>query len=248
MAARAIDIIKSLAPTISVGVLTADVMKLGEELSAIEGTGAGILHFDVMDGVFCPLMTFGASFIKGIKTDLLKDVHLTIADPLNKMEEYVKAGADILTVYLESEPTHIHRVFQSMAKMTNANDPERGIVRGVAVNPGTPVSMMEPLLDDIDVITILGINPGWGGQGLISSVGERVAQTQEMIKGRDILICVDGGVTQANIAEVTAMGVDMVVTGSAVFDGKTPHDNAIFMLEQFRKREKPRVGLREERK
>jgi ribulose-phosphate 3-epimerase len=230
------DILKSLTPTISVGVLTADVMKLGDELAALDGTGVGILHFDVMDGCFCPLMTFGASFIKGIKTPLLKDVHLTIADPLTKLAEYVDAGADILTVYLESEPTHIHRVFQSLAKMTNANDPERGIVRGIAINPGTPVQAIEPVLDDIDIVTILGINPGWGGQKLIPSTAARVAQAKELIAGRDILLCVDGGVTKDNIAEVAAWGIDMVVTGSAVFDGKAPADNARFMLEEFKRR------------
>ena len=235
-ASRAMDMLKSLAPTISVGVLTADVMKLGDELAALDGTGVGILHFDVMDGCFCPMMTFGPSFIKGIKTPLLKDVHLTIADPLTKLAEYVDAGADILTVYLESEPTHIHRVFQSLAQMTNANDPERGIVRGIAINPGTPVQAIEPLLDDIDVVTILGINPGWGGQKLIPSTVARVAQARELIAGRDILLCVDGGVTGNNIAEVAAWGIDMVVTGSAVFDGKAPTENAKFMLEAFKRR------------
>jgi len=166
---KATDMLKALAPTIGVGVLTANLMKLGDELSALDGTGVGVLHFDVMDGCFCPSMTFGPSFVRGVKTSLLKDVHLMIADPLNKVADYVAAGADILTVHVESEPTHIHRIFQALGKMTNANDPDRGIVRGVAINPGTPLEVLEPLLDDIEMVTLLAINPGWGGQKFIPS-------------------------------------------------------------------------------
>ncbi|MHB9024939.1 MAG: ribulose-phosphate 3-epimerase [Armatimonadota bacterium] len=226
--------LRALAPTISVGVLTADVMKLGEELAALDSTGVGLLHFDVMDGCFCPSMTFGPSFIKGVRTSLLKDVHLLVVDPLSKIADYVAAGADILTVHLESEPAHIHRAFQTLAKMTNANDPERGIARGVAINPGTPVEAVKPLLDDIEMITLLAINPGWGGQQFIPSTTERVAETRRLIGERDILLCIDGGITRNNIAEIAGLGADIVVTGSAVFDGKAPGDNVRLMLNTLR--------------
>lgn len=224
------DKLRSLAPTVSVGVMTADLMKLGDELAALDGTGVGILHFDVMDGCFCPSMTVGPPFVKGVKTNLLKDVHLMINDPLTKIADYVAAGADILTVHIESEPTHIHRVFQSMSKMTNANDPDRGIVCGVAINPGTPVQAIEPLLDEIGMVTLLAINPGWGGQKFIEATAERIAQVRALTGDRNILLCIDGGVTKDNISGVAAMGADLVVTGSAVFDGKAPKENAKFML------------------
>lgn len=226
--------LKALAPTISVGVMTTDMMAIGCDLFELNGTGVGILHFDVMDGVFCPSMTVGPPYIKGIKTEMLKDVHLMICEPLAKIADYVAAGADIITVHVECEPTHIHRIFQSLGKMTNTNDPDRGIVRGVAINPGTPVDTIEPLLDDIDMITLLAINPGWGGQKFIPNTTERASQVNSMIGSRDILLCIDGGITQTNIAEIATIGADIIVTGSAVFDGKTPHHNAISMMDIVR--------------
>lgn len=228
------ETLKGLAPTISVGVLTANLMKLGDDLATLDGTGVGVLHFDIMDGCFCPMMTFGPAFVKGVKTSLLKDVHLMIADPLAKAGDYVAAGADILTVHVESDPTHIHRALQSLANMANANDASRGIVRGIAINPGTPVSVIEPLLDDIDMVTLLAINPGWGGQKFIPSTVTRLAQTRALIGDRDILTCLDGGITKDNISSIAEMGADLVITGSAVMDGKAPTENARFMLDALR--------------
>jgi ribulose-phosphate 3-epimerase len=233
-ASQVYEKLKGFAPTIGVGVLTANLMRLGDELSALDGTGVEVLHFDIMDGCFCPSMTFGPPFVKGVKTSLLKDVHLMVVNPLEKVADYVAAGADILTIHVESEPTHIHRVFQALGKMTNANDPDRGIVRGVAINPGTPVSSLEPLLDDVEMVTLLAINPGWGGQKFIPSTKERMSQVREMIGGRDVLLCVDGGITRDNIGEVATMGADLVVTGSTVFDGKAPTENAKYMLSALK--------------
>lgn len=231
----ALEILRGLCPTISVGVLTADLMNLAEELEQLEDTGVGILHFDVMDGCFVPMMTVGPPYIKGLKTRLLKDVHLMIEDPVDKLDAYVAAGADILTVHLES-CVHIHRVFQQLASATNANDASRGIVRGVALNPGTPVAAIEPLLDELEMVTLVAINPGWGGQSFVSNTFGRVAQVRELAAGagREILIAVDGGITKANIGGVARCRADLVVTGSAVFDGKAPAANARFMLEHLR--------------
>lgn len=230
--------LKDLCPTISVGMLTADLLHLGKDLSILEQAGIGLVHFDVMDGCFCPSMTIGPPLIKAVKTPLIKDVHLMIADPLTKLGDYVAAGADMITVHIESCSTHIHRIFQQLGAMTNANDPDAGIIRGVAINPGTPVESIEPLLGEIDVITLLAINPGWGGQVFGESTAERIVRTKDMIakSGRDILLCVDGGITRKNIAEIANMGVDMVITGSAVFDGKAPLENAKFMLDTFKAR------------
>ncbi|MHB1459404.1 MAG: ribulose-phosphate 3-epimerase [Armatimonadota bacterium] len=235
MATPVMDRLKSLAPTISVGMMTANLLNLGADISTLETTDVQILHFDVMDGCFIPMMTVGPPVIKAVKTPMIKDVHLMIDDPLNKLDDYVDAGADMITVHLESGP-HMHRVLQALGKMQNVNDPERGIARGLAINPGTPVSGLLPFLDEVDVITLLAINPGWGGQGFIKSTVQRIADVKAMISrsGREILIAVDGGISRKNISEVSQMGADIIVTGSAVFDGKAPVENAKFMLDAVR--------------
>ena len=239
---NAFKALKSAAPTISVGVLTADLMSLGTDLALLDQTDVKVLHFDVMDGCFCPMTTVGPPFIKAVRTSLLKDVHLMIADPLPKLAGYVSAGADVLTVHVESCPTHIHRVFQELSEMTNANDPERGIVRGVAINPGTPVDALAPVLDYVDMVTLLAINPGWGGQKFIPATLQRLAETKQLIADRKILLCVDGGITRNSIADVAKAGADMVVTGSAVFDGKAPMENAKFMLNVMREGSRAQRG------
>ena len=223
--------LRSLCPTVSVGTLAADLMNLGSELAILERAGIGLVHIDVMDGCFCPMLTVGPAYVKGLRTPLLKDVHLMIREPLDKLESYAKAGADILTVHVEAS-VHIHRVLQRVGALENANRPGEGIVRGLALDPGTPLECLEPLLAEVDVVTLLGIDPGWGGQKFAPATLDRVARTREMVAaaGRQILVCVDGGVTKDNIAEIAASGADLAVTGSAVFDGKDAEANARFML------------------
>ncbi len=235
MSATNCELLRQLSPTLSVGVLAADLMKLGEEVSQLEKTDVKLAHVDVMDGCFTPMMTVGPSFVKALKTPLLKDVHLMIQDPLEKVDEYVAAGADVITVHAESG-SHIHRVFQKLGKMSNANDPARGLVRGVALNPGTPLAVLKPLMDEVELIMLLGINPGWGGQSFIPSTFARIEKVKGMIAKaeKDILVCVDGGVTRNNITDLATAEVDIVVTGSAVFDGKNPVENAQFMLDNLR--------------
>jgi ribulose-phosphate 3-epimerase len=212
--------------------LTANLLSLGSELSLLERTGVKLVHVDVMDGCFCPMMTVGPPLIKAMKTSLLKDAHLMIAEPLEKIADYVAAGADVMTIHPEACP-HVHRVLQKMGTLTNANDPQRGLVRGIALNPGTPLEVLDPILDEVDLILLLAVNPGWGGQKFIPSTFGRIAKAQRMIadSGREILLAVDGGITRDNIGEVAKTGVDLIVTGSAVFDGKAPEANAKFMLE-----------------
>ena len=227
----------SLAPTISVGILTADLMALGADLARLDGTGVALLHFDVMDGCFTPMMTFGPPLVKAVRTPLLKDVHLMIDEPLEKLGDYVAAGADVVTVHAES-CTHIHRVLQRLGTMENANDPSRGIVRGVALNPGTPLAVLEPLLDELDLVHLLAINPGWGGQKFLPATMGRIADVRRLLvrAGRRILLGVDGGITRENVGTLAGSGVDLVVTGSAVFDGKAPAENARAMLAALRAR------------
>jgi ribulose-phosphate 3-epimerase len=218
-------------PVLSVGVLTADLLALGGAVECLERTGVTLVHFDVMDGNYVPMLTFGAPVVKAVRTPLLKDVHLMVEEPLAKLADFVAAGADMITIHPDST-RHPHRVLQALGSMTNANDPARGIVRGVAVNPGTPLAIMEPLLSVTDMVVVLAVNPGWGGQGFIETTGERLAEARRMIRasGREILLAVDGGVTRANVAAIAALGPDIIVTGSAVFDGKDAEANAREML------------------
>ena len=228
--------LREVTPTISVGILTADLLSLGTELAILDNAGVKLLHIDVMDGYFCPKMTIGPPLIKALKSSLFKDVHLMIQNPLEKLGDYVAAGADMITVHVESERNHIHRVLQALGTMSNANDSDRGLVRGVALNPGTPVEAVQPLIDEVDLILLLAVNPGWSGQTFISSTQRRLNRVSEIIRdsGRDILLGVDGGINRGNIAEVARMGADIIVTGSAVFDGKRPAENARFMLSAVR--------------
>ena len=230
--------LRALGPTVSVGMLTADLANLERDIGVLEGTGVGVVHFDVMDGCFCPMTTIGPPIVKAVRTSMIKDVHLMIEAPLHKVADYVAAGADMVTIHLEAE-RYVRRTLVELGAMENANDPSRGIVRGVALLPGTPVDALGPVLDLADYILVLAVDPGWGGQKFGSPTPERVAELRALIgaSGRDIVVGVDGGVTKANIGEVAATGADLIVTGSAVFDGVDPDGNARFMLDALARRD-----------
>lgn len=233
--ASVVSRLKGICPTLSVGVASADIMALGNDLARLDGTGVEILHFDIMDGFFVPMMTFGSSLVKAVKTDMIKDVHLMVERPIDKIEEFAKAGADIITVHPES-CRHILRVLQMIGEMENVNHPKRGILRGVAINPGTLVETLCPLLDFVDMITLLAVNPGWSGQTFIKTTSERIDVVHKMVSSsrKNILLMVDGGINKGNIADVVRMGADIVVTGSAVFDGNDPAENARFMMDAIK--------------
>jgi ribulose-phosphate 3-epimerase len=210
------------APTLSVGILTADLLRLGQELEALDEAGVALAHVDVMDGVFCPQTTVGQPIVKALPDRFVKDVHLMVDEPLEKVRTYVDAGAGIVTFHVEST-IHPHRVLQSLAGS--------GVVRGVALNPGTPVSAIEPLLDELELVLVLAVNPGWGGQSFIPSTEGRIAEVRSLVGEREIVVAVDGGITKANVERIAALGVDLIVTGSAVYDGKSPAENARAMLD-----------------
>jgi ribulose-phosphate 3-epimerase len=220
-------------PRLTVGMITADLTALGTEIAILEDAGVEMVHVDVADGVFCPLFTVGPPVVKALRTPILKDVHLMIDSPLDKVDAFVAAGADMITFHVESAPQP-HRVLQVLGDATNVNDAARGVIRGIALNPSTPLETIEPLLDEVEYILVLAINPGWGGQGFLASTERRVARLREMIAacGHPVLIGVDGGVTKANIETVAAIGADIIVTGSAVFDGKAAADNVRYMLDR----------------
>ena len=196
---------------LSVGITTADWLHMGDELERLEAGAADFVHIDVMDGCFCPQLTVGPPVISALRTKLRKDVHLMIEDPLEKVRAYVDAGADVLTFHLEAT-RHPHRVLQALGS---------GVMRGIALNPGTAVAAVEPLLDDVELVLMLAVNPGWSGQRFAPGTERRLAAVRNLIdlSGKSVMLGVDGGVTLENVGSIAAMGVDLIVAGSAVFDG-----------------------------
>jgi len=186
-----------------------------------------------MDGVYCPQLTVGAPIVKAIGPGILRDVHLMVDDPLAKIEPILAAGADIVTVHIE-RAGHPHRVFRPRPALPGRSaDAARPLVRGIGLSPSQPVSAIEPFLDELEYVLILAIDPGWAGQAFIPGTVARIAAVRELIarSGRRIAVGVDGGVTMANVGDLAGLGLDVVVTGSAVFDGRAAEQNGRRMLE-----------------
>ncbi len=215
-------------PMLSAGVITADLTRLGAEMDVIRGRAAWA-HVDVMDGSFCPQLTVGPSFIKAVaSTGVPVDAHLMVSEPQRFLPEVVQAGAAIVTVHAESG-RHPHR---ALTELTRLSGEIRPVIRGYAINPGTPVQAVEPVLDLIDLVLVLAVSPGWSGQAPAVNTARRIAAVREITlsAGRPVLVGVDGGVTLANAAQVAGWGADIVVSGSAIFDGRNAPANLTAML------------------
>lgn len=217
--------LRESGPHLSIGMLAADLLRLGEELALLEQAGATLVHVDVMDGLFCPQLTVGPLFVRALAGPFLKDVHLMIERPEATVDAYVAAGADVIAFNLEGT-RHPHRVLQALAGTE--------VVAGVALNPGTPVQTVEPLLDLLDYVLLLAVNPGWPGQRFAESTAGRVRELRELAADRELLVGVDGGITNETIDAVAALGLDVIVAGSAVFEGGTPLENARSMIDRAR--------------
>ena len=199
-------------PIISPSILSADFAKLGEEVRAIDAAGADWIHIDVMDGHYVPNLTIGPAVIKALRphTSLPFDVHLMISPVDHFLDAFAEAGADIITVHPEAGP-HIHRSLQHIRTL--------GKKAGVSLNPGTPAKMLDYLIEDVDLVLVMSVNPGFGGQKFISSQLKKIESVAQMAvkRGLDIHIEVDGGIDSTNAPHVLSAGATALVAGTAVF-------------------------------
>lgn len=228
------------APRLSAGVITADLTTLGAELEIVRGK-AEWAHIDVMDGAFCPQLTVGPAFVSAVASlGIPVDAHLMVEEPRRMLTEMAEAGASVITVHAEAT-RHLHRTLQEMTALASTSH----FLRGVAINPGTPVQAVEPVLDLADLILVLAVSPGWSGQSPAANTRSRVEAVRAMAEGHGVtvLVGVDGGVTIANAAEIASWGVDVIVSGSAIFDRVDPARNLDLLMRELRRTPPEPAGI-----
>lgn len=205
---------------IAPSILSADFANLGEDVKKLERYGSDLIHIDVMDGMFVPNISFGVPIIKSIRslTALPFDVHLMIEKPERFIEEFVKAGADIITIHAEADK-HIDRTLSFIKSL--------GVKAGIALNPATPISLIKHVINEVDMVLIMSVNPGFGGQKYISYASGKIKEVKELSYKLNpkLLIEVDGGIDESNILEVAQAGANVIVAGSAVFKNGKIEEN-----------------------
>jgi ribulose-phosphate 3-epimerase len=207
---------------VSAGILTADMSRLAAELSILDGTDTWA-HVDVMDGHFCPSLTVGAPLVKAaIACGAKVDAHLMVEEPRRFLADF--AGAEVITVHAEST-RHLHRTLRELSELAPP-------VRGIALNPATPLNVLEPVLDLVDLVLLLAVNPGWRGERPAAGTARRIKTVRDLAP--HVTVGVDGGVTLANAAEIASWGPDVVVSGSAVYDGIDPAGNLAKLQAQLK--------------
>jgi len=213
---------------IAPSILSADFSKLGDEIKAVEAAGAGWIHIDVMDGHFVPNLTYGPIIVEASKkvTALPLDVHLMIEKPDLLIPDFVKAGADWISVHAEACP-HLNRSIQLIKSL--------GVKAGVALNPATPISAIEWVIDELDFVLVMSVNPGFGGQSFIANSLDKVREIKRLIteKGLSTLIQIDGGVNKKTVRTIAEAGVDSFVAGSAIFGSDSYEETISFLKKEI---------------
>lgn len=210
---------------LSPSILSANFSKLGEEVKELDKNGVEMIHIDVMDGMFVPNISFGMPIIKSIRslTNLIFDVHLMIEKPSRYIDDFIASGADIITIHYESE-IHIDRTINYIKS--------KGVKVGIALNPSTPVSVLENIIGLVDMVLIMSVNPGFGGQKFINYAVDKISKVHEMSKNinSDLMIQIDGGVDKTNLKTVIDAGANVIVAGSALFKNNDIANN----VKEFR--------------